>query len=368
MRILMTTDTIGGVWTYTKELTAELLASGCAVVLVSFGRTPSYAQQSWSNTLSAHWGDQFRYVASDTPLEWMEDNDRAYSEGVALLMCAAGEFGVDLVHSSQFCFGALPSNLPRVVVAHSDVLSWAQVCRSGRLEQSDWLDCYRSLVAEGLRCADSVVAPTQWMLEALAANFSLPKNAYVFPNGRTLPAIMTTAVRKLQAVTAGRLWDEAKNLKLLADVNSPLPLLLAGESEHESSRISSFPGNSRLLGPLKESELLQLFRQSAIYLCTSQYEPFGLAALEAALCGCAVVASDIPSLREVWGDDALFFDNAESLSALLTGLYNEPKRLADAQGRSLQRAQQFTAERMATSYLALFQRMLTRTEAQSDVA
>ncbi|MCU1223039.1 MAG: hypothetical protein JWQ42_1132 [Edaphobacter sp.] len=368
MRILMTTDTIGGVWTYTKELTAELLASGCAVVLVSFGRTPSYAQQSWSNTLSTHWGDQFRYVASDTPLEWMGGNDRAYSEGVAVLMRVAGEFGVDLVHSSQFCFGALPSNLPRVVVAHSDVLSWAQACRSGRLEQSDWLDCYCSLVAEGLRCADTVVAPTHWMLESLAANFSLPKNAYVFPNGRTLPAIMTTVSRKLQAVTAGRFWDEAKNLKLLAAVQSPLPLLLAGETDHESTRISSFQGNTRLLGPLKECELLQLFRQSAIYLCTSQYEPFGLAALEAALCGCAVVASDIPSLREVWEDNALFFENTESLSALLVRLYNEPNLLANAQRRSLQRAQHFTAERMATSYLSLFQRMLTRMEAQRDVA
>jgi glycosyltransferase involved in cell wall biosynthesis len=114
--------------------------------------------------------------------------------------------------------------------------------------------------------------------------------------------------------------------------------------------------------------LLQLFRQSAIYLCTSQYEPFGLAALEAALCGCAVVASDIPSLREVWEDNALFFENTESLSALLVRLYNEPNLLANAQRRSLQRAQHFTAERMATSYLALFQRMLTRTEAQRDVA
>ena len=56
-----------------------------------------------------------------------------------------------------------------------------------------------------------------------------------------------------------------------------------------------------MLGPLAEEDLLALFQESAIYLCTSRYEPFGLAPLEAALCGCAVVANDIESLREVWG-------------------------------------------------------------------
>ena len=30
MRLLMTTDTVGGVWTYTKDLTAELLHKGVA--------------------------------------------------------------------------------------------------------------------------------------------------------------------------------------------------------------------------------------------------------------------------------------------------------------------------------------------------
>jgi glycosyltransferase involved in cell wall biosynthesis len=368
MRILMTTDTIGGVWTYTKELTTELLASGCAVALVSFGRTPSSAQQRWSDAVSSRWRDQFRYIASDTPLEWMADNDQAYSEGAELLMRVADDFGAELIHSSQFCFGALSSNLPRVVVAHSDVLSWAQACRGGRLEASGWLDRYRSLVTEGLCGADSIVAPTQWMLDALAANFPLPEDACVISNGRTLPNVRTTESRKLQAVTAGRLWDEAKNLKLLADVHSPMPLLLAGETKHKSINIPLFPGNAVLLGSLEENQLLQLFRQSAIYLCLSQYEPFGLSPLEAALCGCAIVANDIPSLHEVWGDAALFFEDAESLSVLLNKLYSEPDLLADAQRSAWQRARQFSAKRMAVGYFALFQRMLTRTEAQRDVA
>ena len=47
MRILMTTDTVGGVWTFTAELARQLLSRGHAVALASFGREPSEEQQAW---------------------------------------------------------------------------------------------------------------------------------------------------------------------------------------------------------------------------------------------------------------------------------------------------------------------------------
>ena len=47
MRVLLTTDTIGGVWTFSRELTAELLHLGHSVALVSVGRPPSTEQLAW---------------------------------------------------------------------------------------------------------------------------------------------------------------------------------------------------------------------------------------------------------------------------------------------------------------------------------
>src|SRR6187551_985014 len=69
MRILITTDTVGGVWTFTQELAAGLLRSGCAVALVSLGRPPSDTQRSWCHGLTIVWGSSFHYEALDTPLE-----------------------------------------------------------------------------------------------------------------------------------------------------------------------------------------------------------------------------------------------------------------------------------------------------------
>ena len=355
MRVLMTTDTIGGVWTFTQELAAGLLRSGCAVALVSLGRRPSHAQQAWADNLSRAWGTNFRCEALDMPLEWMPQNQSAYSGAAPFLMEIARDFQPDLLHSNQFCFGCLPLSIPKIITAHSDVLSWAEICRNGKLEDSAWLRQYLRLVTRGLAGADCVIAPTRWMLHALARNFPLPESTAVVSNGRTLAA-EPSATRKLQAVTAGRLWDEAKNISMLRDVQSPIPLLLAGESD------ASTPGHVTSLGLLSQNDLLALFRESSIYICTSRYEPFGLAPLEAALCGCAVVANDIPSLREVWETGALYFSGAESLTVLLRNLCDSPERLCAARPQSLQRAGLFTAERMTKGYLQVFQAALARSE------
>lgn len=360
MRVLMTTDTVGGVWTFTKELANGLLNSGCSVALVSLGRLPSPHQLAWADAQAELWGSRFYYVPLDTPLEWMTENTRAFSDASPRLLNIAQQFDADLIVSSQYCFGALQFDIPCIVIAHSDVLSWAKACRPNGLDQSEWLDTYRTLVQEGLDGADAVVAPTRWMLDALARNWELPSVRHVIANGRTLPEDVAQETRKMQAVTAGRLWDEAKNTAMLQKIDSPIPLLVAGDTEYEGARMTEDDADIRLLGALGENELLKLFGESAIYICTSRYEPFGLAPLEAALCGCVVLANDIPSLREVWQDAALFFSGPESLSSWLWRLSDHPWLLHEARQITEVRAREFTAERMTRSYLDLFRSMLNQ--------
>jgi hypothetical protein len=338
------------------------------VALVTLGRSPSPEQTRWLYQTKARWGGAFLWAVSEAPLEWMSDNQRAYLDAEPLLLRTAHEFEAELLHSNQFCFGALPLSIPKLLVAHSDVLSWASGCRDQAMEASPWLDRYCRLTIAGSQGADAVAAPTHWMLSAFLANFPVSCPTYVVANGRRVNSGHMSADRKLQAVTAGRLWDEAKNLKMLANVHFPFPLLVAGEADYASSTLPGLPGDATALGLLAENELLTLFRQSAIYLCTSRYEPFGLAPLEAALCGCAVLANDIPSLREVWGSGALYFRDATDLSGLLAQLAHHPQQLQLAQYRSRQRAQRYTAGHMTEQYLAIYEAMLAKFGAAAYVA
>ncbi len=357
MRILLTTDTIGGVWTFTEELTTELLQRGHAVALVSMGRQPSHEQQSWCAAQSLVHGSSFQFIASNVPLEWMEKNEFVFTQGAGVLFHVARQFRPDLLHSNQFCFGELSLDIPKLVTAHSDVMSWAGACRQRGLEQTRWLRQYRSLVTQGLQSCDAIASPTRWMALELARHYSDLPPSYVIHNGRGLIS-PHSRLRTVQAVTAGRLWDETKNIGMLRDVNSPIPIYVAGERECGSSVAPRQMGRSILLGALPQASLLALFARSSIYIATSIYEPFGLAPLEAALCGCAVVANDIASLHEVWGDAALYFDGPRSLSTLLHQLNREELRLVQARQRSFARANELTTQRMADGYEALYRAML----------
>lgn len=356
MRVLLTTDTVGGVWTFTKELAMGLLQRGHAVALVSFGAVASKSQASWC-TETAQLADRaFQYEGTAVPLEWMQENHAAYTGGESLLLQVADEFGAEVLHTSQFCFGRLPVAIPRIVTAHSDVLSWARACKPAGLEPSPWLDRYHALVQEGLSAADALVAPTHWMLAALRESFDVSAPEHVIHNGRDIHPPVAPP-RKLQAVSVGRLWDEAKNLQLLTRIDSPMPLIVAGPTRCNEAEASHNTGLTTL-GPLPESDLLRLFSESSVYVAPSLYEPFGLAPLEAALCGCAVVAMDLPSFREVWADAAIYFSNEPELSSVLQMLHDSPSILAEAQAKARQRARQFNRGKMTEAYLALYRRLL----------
>ncbi len=362
MRVLLTTDPIGGVWTFTKELTGELLNGGHAVALVSFGRELSREQQQWCCVTGERYGINFLYESCAVPLEWMADNDGAYSAAEAVLLRVIDRFAPDLFHSGQFCFGRLPVTIPTLITAHSDVMSWAAACRVEGLAPSPWLDRYRGLVQQGLGGADAIAAPTRWMLQALTKHFRAPSTEYVVLNGRTAGRTAgsrsANGPRRLQAVTCGRLWDEAKNLSVLSATVAAFPILVAGECKYDGAFAPPLAGNAVLLGMLSEEQLFDLFTKSSIYLATSIYEPFGFAPLEAALCGCAVIANEIASLREVWGDAALYFSDAESLTRLLARLSSEPSLLERARERSRMRALELTSVKMASGYLAIYEALL----------
>ena len=368
MRLLMTTDTVGGVWTFTAELTAELLRRGHAIALVSFGPAPSAEHEAWISPLQSRYGNAFSFTAADVPLEWSQDNEQAFSAGEPVLARVAEVFNPDLLVCNQFCFGASTLLLPRVVIAHSDVLSWARAAKPSALDPTPWLNRYTTLVQGGLLQANALVAPTRAAIEGLRPNFFLPDGGMVIPNGRRLPAPEIPASRKLQAITAGRLWDEAKGLDTLLAADLPLPVLIAGQRHMENKAAPATPANVQLLGALPSDQLQELFRQSAIYLCTSVYEPFGLAPLEAALCGCAIVARDLPSLREVWGGDALYFRDAAELTRQVQRLVAEPELLAEAQRRAHGRAGLYTVERMTDAYVAVFDAVFARAGAVPHVA
>jgi hypothetical protein len=274
-----------------------------------------------------------------------------------MLMAQIRAWRPDVLHLNQFCYGGLPTYVPKVVVAHSDVMSWSQACRGEMPHDSVWFRHYMEVVSRGIAQAQAVVAPTRWMMNSVCSNYDVSAYQAVIANGRAIPKTNAGRAKKMQAATIGRVWDEGKNVRLLEEVGSPMPVLVGGELSLEaeppftSSRL-------QLLGQLSEEAALRLFAETSIYIATSRYEPFGLAPVEAALSGCAIVAHDIASFREVWDESALYFGSAGELTQLLHTLHADPALLSRAASEAGARARAlFSRERMVEKYLALYARL-----------
>jgi len=116
--------------------------------------------------------------------------------------------------------------------------------------------------------------------------------------------------RERFTLVAGRIWDAAKNVSLVARAAQgwdPGNVYLAGESAHPDGGRAVIPGPLQPLGQLSRADLDALLRRASIYISPARYDPFGLLPLQAALNGCALLLSDIPSYRELWDGVACFF-------------------------------------------------------------
>lgn len=347
MRILMTTDTVGGVLTYTAELAAALRASGDELVVATLGE-PLRDDQRARLPAEVH---ETTYA-----LEWMEDPWDDVAASGRWLADLAAAVQPDVVHLCSYAHGALELPAPKVVVGHSCVASW-WCAMHGTEPPPEW-DRYRRAVAAGLAGADAVVAPTAAMLSELERLHGA-RNGIVIHNGTAVPPAPADAHKRPLVLGAGRFWDPAKNLAALDEAarRLPWPVTVAGDVGSGPA-----PRHARATGPLPAGELAALRRQAAIFAAPARYEPFGLAALEAARDRCALVLGDLPSLREVWGDAAVFVDPLDpaALRDALEALIADPVRRAEMAGRAQRRAAAFGIDRTARAYRRLYARLAAR--------
>lgn len=350
-RILMTTDTVGGVWHYALELCAGLAEHGIEVVLATLGPRPSGAQRTAATALG-----NVTLVESDYRLEWMPAAWTDVARAGQWLLELEAEHAPELVHLNGFAHGALPWRAPVLIAAHSCVLSWWEAVR-GQAAPAEW-DEYRTRVRAGLRAADVVIAPSRAMRAALVRHYGALPRAEVIPNGRDA-APFGRGLKEPFVLTIGRLWDEAKNAAALAAVAPRLrwPVKLAGDATAPAGMAGAADfRNAELLGACSPAKVRAWLARASIYALPARYEPFGLSVLEAALSECALVLGDVPSLRENWDGAALFVapEDADGLVRTLSWLIGQPVARAAWARRARERAGRFPAAAMVARYLAAY--------------
>jgi glycogen synthase len=360
-RVLMTADAVGGVWSYALALCGAL--PDIRFVLATLGPPPAPSQRAAAARL-----DNVIQEESGFRLEWMAGAEADTAASRRWLETLASRYAVDLAHVNGYAQAVLEGGRPVIAVAHSDVLSWWMAVH-GTPAPAGW-SRYRRQVTGGLRAADCVVAPTQAVLGDLRRHYGqrLP-NARVIANG-VGPGDFVPLPKRAAIMAAGRIWDDAKNLRLLDAIAPRLdwPIEIAGAAAHPEAGLEPLR-HARSLGLLSAEEMSCHLGEAAIFAAPARYEPFGLGILEAAACGCALVLGDIAALRENWRDAAIFLPTEDPgrwrvvLSRLIDDR-DERERLAAA---ARARAGHFTITRTAQRYRALY-RELTGAVGEKRVA
>lgn len=351
LRVLMTADTIGGVWTFALDLIEALRPAGVSFGLATMGERLTPPQRRSIQALK-----NVELFESNYRLEWMNNPWEEVDQAGEWLLELAADFKPHLIHLNGYVHAALGWDVPVLITAHSCVFSWFDRVLGCSPPPAEW-DVYHRRVSEGLAAASFVTAPSAAMLADLAHHYvDVRYKARAIYNGRSFD-LFRSGSKKPIVLTAGRLWDKAKNIDVLEKAAPEVawPIHVAGECRHPDGGETRF-SNLRALGQLTPDQFAGQLSAAAIYALPAKYEPFGLSALEAGLSGCALVLSDIPSLREVWGDNALFLppEDPACWANTLNRLAGDPVWRQVLADRAFAHSRKYAPRRMGRNYLSAY--------------
>ncbi len=356
MKILITTDTVGGVWTYTTDLALCLSDEKIEVVLVAMGPSLSKGKQTDIKNFKKH---GITFYHQKNRLEWMDDP----WEDVKL----AGEWlkeifqneQPDLIHFNNYGQVDLDWNVPTIVVAHSCVTSWWFSVKKEPLPQK--YEPYFDMVRRAFEIADVLVSPSNAQLEIYQKFYGVRNNQTVVYNG--IPNIPEAYSNKLPILfSMGRTWDEGKNVELMLQAAPKITgeIFIAGADPKTMDR----PKNVTFLGELTRSQIFNWLKICCGFVLPVKYEPFGIAFLEAAAHKTALIGGNISTLNEIWGDCMNYVDPddpmelANACNQLLT---SKEKVLIDGD-KAYYRSKRYPLKKMEQEYQKLYESVFSKSE------
>jgi glycosyltransferase involved in cell wall biosynthesis len=283
---------------------------------------------------------------------------------------------VDVFHATNFV--APPARRAATVVTVHDLtyLRYPEMVTAASAR-------FRDLVPRALGRGATVCTPTAAVGAEVADAYRLPPERLVVTPLGVGPAWRTAAPADPAWLAANGLPERyllfvgnrepRKNLptllaayrELLADPpanpGGVPPLVLVGPAGWgEALDLAGLPAEAvRTPGYLPEDDLARVVTGAAALVFPSWYEGFGLPALEALACGTPVVATALPALREVLGDQAELVPpgDAAAMAAALAKVLGDPGG-EPARAARRARAAAFTWAACAQATLSAYRRAL----------
>ena len=210
---------------------------------------------------------------------------------------------------------------------------------------------YRSVFDHAIKKSRKVIVPSNTVKEEISAEYKIcPDKIVVTYEGFDSKIVSGKAAPKMDkpyfvfignAYPHKNLGNLIKAINILNNKNPQSAILAISSSRNvftqrmkdliEKENASKFV---KLLGFVPDDALGSLLKDSSAFVFPTFSEGFGLPGLEAMNAGTLVLASDIPVLKEVYKDNAIYFDP------------KDPEKIADAMEQALSMQESIRLERI----------------------
>jgi len=288
----------------------------------------------------------------------------------------------DLFHLVDHSYSQLLLDLPadRTVVTCHDLDTFNCLLEPESDPRPRWFRAMAQRSLNGFLGAAHVICPSEFTRANILRHGLFPADRVTvihpgadpvfFESSDAVPAVAVDRPYLLHVGSTIRRKRIDVLLRVFARVASRFPNLqlvrVGGDFTAEQSRLAEELGITAKIvqsPPLTKPQLAAVYRQAVMVLQTSDAEGFGLPVIESMACGCPVVASDIPPLREAGGAVAEYCPVAdiEAWSEMVIRLLRERQSSPEAwdlsRARTRQHASGFTWSENANQTIAVYRQV-----------
>lgn len=349
--LLFFTGTKGGMESYVRQLYSALPADGFEYTALA-SRELAALDTSWFPGRVVDSG-----ISGDNRASWARGELTAVSS-------AAARQRADVVHSPAN-IGPWAGRTPVVLTVH-DLLPFTRP----DFVPGRYGGALRTLVRLSARNARRVLTISETTARDLRSVLHIDESKIdVIPlAGHAVPPIHPLPRRADLLLALGNRLPHKNfegllyGLALITPHERPKLVILGGSEPDPLAAVVDRLGLAewvRLEGWLGSEEVDALYATATALIVPTLFEGFGLPLLEAMARGCPVICSDLPVLREVAADAAVYFNptDAHSIAAAIRSTFAEPQTLVRLARKGLDRAGQFswnrTAEATALSFASV---------------